>query len=37
MGGDGDLGAGIGMDGVVIWWRGRALGEIRLFMIRTGA
>jgi hypothetical protein len=37
MGRDGDSGAGLGVDRVAIWWRGRVLQEIRLFMIPMGA
>jgi hypothetical protein len=35
-GGDGDSGAGTGVDGAAMRWRGRALRETRLFVIRTG-
>jgi hypothetical protein len=36
-GGDGDLGAGMGVDGAAMRWRGGALRQMRLFMVRTGA
>jgi hypothetical protein len=34
---DGDSGAGTGGDGAVVQWRGWALRETRLFVIRMGA
>jgi hypothetical protein len=34
---DGDLGAGMGIDRVATWWRGRAQWEMQLFVIQIGA
>jgi hypothetical protein len=33
----GNSGAGTGVDGTAMWWRGRAQQETRLFVIRMGA
>jgi hypothetical protein len=35
-GGDGDLGAGMGIDRVAMQWRGRVLQEVQPFMIQIG-